>query len=115
MQLHEIFKNTNYNDTQFTEAEISALEDRITFKTIKNNQVPYVICLIRKKEIKLTPEEAVRQLFLDKLISKYGYPVDRIYIEHPVAFGSETKRADIVIFDKDRPTVPYIIVELKKI
>jgi len=114
MWLNEIFKNTNYNDTQFTAAEIESLENRLIMKTVKNNQVPYIVCLIRKKEIKLTPEEAVRQLFLDELINKYGYPTDRIAVEYPVSFGSETKRADVVIFDKDRPTVPYIIVELKK-
>lgn len=69
---------------------------------------------MRKKEIKLTPEEAIRQLFIDKLINKYGYPIDRLSLETPIYFGREVKRADIVISDKDRPTVPYIIVELKK-
>ena len=29
-------------------------------------------------------------------------------------FGREVKRADIVIMDKDRPTISYIVVELKK-
>ena len=114
MLLNEIFKNSNYNDTQFTAAEIQDLENRILTKIVKNNQIPYIVCLTRKKEIKLTPEEAVRQLFLDKLINKYAYPTDRIQLEYPVSFGSETKRADIVIFDKDRHTVPYIMVELKK-
>ena len=114
MRLNEIFKNSGYNDTQFADIEIKALENRIKMKIVKNNQVPYVVCLIRKKDIKLTPEEAVRQLFLDKLINNYGYSIDRMQLEYPVSFGSETKRADVVIFDKDRPTVPYIMVELKK-
>ncbi len=35
-------------------------------------------------------------------------------LEYPVYFGREVKRADIVIMDEDRPTVPYIIVEVKK-
>lgn len=114
MKLNDIFKNTNYNDSQFTAEQIKKLESRITLRTIKNIQVPYVECLIRKKEIKLTPEEVVRQLFLDTLMNKYSYPSDRITLENPIHFGREVKRADIVIFDKDRPTVPYIIVELKK-
>ena len=71
-------------------------------------------CLVRKKDVKLTPEEVVRQLFIDKLINEYGYPVSRIKLEFPVYFGREVKRADIVIMDADRPTVPYIIVEVKK-
>lgn len=37
-----------------------------------------------------------------------------IQLETPIHFGREIKRADITIMDKDRPTVPYIIVELKK-
>jgi len=35
-------------------------------------------------------------------------------LEYQVVFGREKKRADIVIYDKDRADVPYIIVELKK-
>ena len=35
-------------------------------------------------------------------------------VEFPIHFGREVKRADIAIMDKDRPMVPYIIVELKK-
>ncbi len=35
-------------------------------------------------------------------------------VEYAVSFGSEKKRADIVVFDKDQTTTPYIMVELKK-
>jgi type I restriction enzyme M protein len=114
MKLYDIFKNTNYKDSQFTTEQIERLESKITIKTVKEVKTPYVECLIRKKEIKLTPEEVVRQLYLDTLINKYNYPTDRISLETPIYFGREVKRADIVIYDKDRPTVPYIIVELKK-
>ena len=49
------------------------------------------------------------------LINDYYYPVNRIELEYPVTFGRDkSKRADIVIFDKDNTTSPYIIVELKK-
>lgn len=66
-----------------------------------------------EKEIKLTPEEAVRQLYIYKLMHDYGYAASRIQLETPIHFGREIKRADIAIMDKDRPMVPYIIVELK--
>ena len=75
--------------------------------------LPDITCAIRKKEIKLTPEEAVRQLYIDRLLHEYGYAASRIQLEIPIHFGREIKRADITIMDKDRPTVPYIIVELK--
>ena len=70
--------------------------------------------MIREKEIRLTPEEAVRQLFLDKLVNVYGYSRDRIQLEYAIHFGREVKRADIVITDINNPLIPYIIVELKK-
>jgi hypothetical protein len=73
-----------------------------------------ILCIIREKEVQLKPEEVVRQLYTVKLINDYGYPKKRIRFEHPVQFGRETKLADIVVFDKDRPTVEYIIVEVKK-
>lgn len=108
--LLSIFKDTNYNISIFTDDEIRTLEKKII---LKNNK-PYIECLIREKEIQLKPEEAVRQLYASKLIKDYGYPKQRIKFEHAVQFGRQTKSADIVIFDKDRPTVEYIIVEVKK-
>ena len=114
MNLNELFKNTSYDDTLFSTNAITSIETAVFMKLIKGVEVPYIKCLIRGKEIKLTPEEAVRQLYIYKLIHEYGYPTDRIQLETPIHFGREVKRADITIMDKDRPTVPYIIVELKK-
>lgn len=48
------------------------------------------------------------------LLNDLNYPASRIAVEYGVTFGRETKRVDICIFDKDRPTVAYILVELKK-
>lgn len=73
----------------------------------------YTICIKRQKKIILTPEEVIRQLFLMYLIDTYSYPLDRITVEYPVNFGVQVKRADIVIMDKDRPNVAYIVIELK--
>ena len=83
-------------------------------KESSKGTTPYITCAIRDKEIKLTPEEAVRQLYIYKLMNDYGYAASRIQLETPIHFGREVKRADIAIMDKDRPMVPYIIVELKK-
>jgi len=113
-KLNEILKNTNYDDTLFTEEEKERLEKKIFIKSIKNNKVPHVECIIRRKSIKVTPEEVIRQLYIYRLLNQYNYSVDNIQIESPIHFGKEVKRADIIIFAKDRPTDPYIIVELKK-
>src|SRR4030066_413510 len=83
-------------------------------KVKKEVRKPIVNCIIRDKVILLKPEEVVRQLYATKLVKFYGYPKDRIKFEHAIHFGREVKSADIVVFDKDRPTVEYIIVEIKK-
>ncbi len=108
--LASILKDSNYSLSLFTEPEIKGLESKIISKDGK----AYINCIIRNKDILLKPEEIIRQLYAAKLIDKYGYPKKRIKFEHPVSFGREVKSADIVIFDKDRPTVEYIIVEVKK-
>ena len=114
MKLSEFLKDSDYKLSQFSEQQISDFEKTIVIKVTKDKQVPYITCIIRKKEIRLTPEETVRQLYLKVLTEQLGYPTDRIELEYAVSFGREKKRADIVIFDKDRTTSPYIMVELKK-
>jgi len=115
MKLTEILRDSNYKLTQFNLVEIQNIENRIIIKQdSKGTDTPYIHCLIRKKDIKLVPEEVIRQLFLQLLIDDYNYPVSRMELEYAVSFGREKKRADIVIFDKDNSLSPYLIVELKK-
>jgi type I restriction enzyme M protein len=113
-KLTQILKDSNYKLTQFKLHQIDALEDRITIDESGKKPIPSVQCLVRNKTIKLTPEEAVRQLYLMVLIDDLGYPATRIELEYGVVFGREKKRADICVFDKDKTTTPYILVELKK-
>lgn len=114
MKLTDIIKGTEYELSLFSENQISELESHVTERTTKKGVDYYLTCLVRKKEIKLTPEEVVRQLYLLVLTQDLGYPVSRIALEFEVTFGREKKRADIVVFDKRQTTSPYIIVELKK-
>ncbi len=112
--IQAILKDSNYHLTLFTEDEINDLRAKIYEKTVRGKETAFVKCIVRDREIQLKPEEVVRQLYAAKLIKQYGYPEHRLACEHPVNFGRETKSADIVIFDKDRPDTEYIIVELKK-
>lgn len=116
MQFSNIFKNSSHGDTLFTAEEISAVEQRITVRAVtdKVKETIYINCLVRNKDVKLTPEEFVRQLYIYRLINGYGYSMDRVKVEFAVHFGREIKRADIVIMDKAVVTAPYIIVEVKK-
>lgn len=45
------------------------------------------------------PEERVRQYYARVLIDEYNYPRDCIALGVPIAIGSETKQADIAIYD----------------
>lgn len=115
MKLSDILKGTDYSLNLFNQQYIDDLENNIIEKINKKNIVePYLKCCIRCKEIKLTPEEIVRQLYARTLIEDYGYPEKRIAFEFPVYFGREAKRADIVIRDKQDFNVAYIVVEVKK-
>ena len=114
MVINEILQDSNYKLDLFSEESIKYLENKIINKGSENNANYYVSCLIREKEIKLNPEEIVRQLYLYKVINEYKYPKTRIQVEYSVHFGREIKRADIVIMDKIQITTPYIIVEVKK-
>lgn len=113
--LSQILKDSDYKLTQFNESKIKTLEGKITSKENKSGKLDfYATCLVRNKEIKLTPEEVVRQLFVMVLTEDFGYPTKRLELEYGVVFGREKKRADICIFDRDNPTAAYILVELKK-
>lgn len=115
MTIYDILKDSSYKTDQFSSEAINNLNARLVEKEDKNGKKYAVVnCLVRKKDIRLNPEEVIRQLFVDKLINDYGYPVNRMKLEYHVYFGREVKRADIVIMDEDRPIVPYIIVEVKK-
>jgi type I restriction enzyme M protein len=112
--LAELLKDTAYRLTQFKTAQIQALEASISMRDTGGKPAPYVTCLVRGKPIKLTPEEAMRQLCVMVLRDDYNYPVRRMVLEYEVTFGREKKRADICIFDAIRTNDPYILVEVKK-
>lgn len=112
--LAELLKDSAYQLDQFKPHQVAMLQAAISLKDTGKKLVPYVTCLVRGKPIKLTPEEAIRQLYLLVLRDELSYPVSRMAVEYEVTFGREKKRADICVFDKDKTTTPYILVELKK-
>lgn len=66
---------------------------------------------IRKKYIVLTPEEWVRQHFINYLISDRGYPRSLIRVEGGLVYNELRKRSDIVIYN--RQGQPWMVVECK--
>lgn len=60
----------------------------------------------------LTPEEWVRQNFINYLVEVLHYPASLIAIEKEIRVGAVTKRFDIVVYN--RMTLPFIVVECKE-
>ena len=71
-----------------------------------------IFCVIRKRWILLTPEEWVRQNFLQYLIDVMYYPASLIAVEKQLLLGDVKKRFDIVVYDKE--TKPFMIIECKE-
>src|SRR3990170_7901543 len=73
---------------------------------------------LRQKWIPLTPEEMVRQQYLQVLVEEYGFTHEQIAEEIDVTGrGSAQARADFVVWrtpqDKANETSPLIVVECK--
>ncbi|PKH52616.1 restriction endonuclease subunit R [Tenacibaculum sp. Bg11-29] len=82
-----------------------------TFKLKSNENKTLIFDNLRKKDVVLTPEEWVRQHFVQFLIQEKNYPVSLISIEKQLIINNLKKRTDIVIFSPDG--TPNIIVECK--
>lgn len=70
-----------------------------------------IFCLIRKKWIVLTPEEWVRQHFLNLLVSHLGYPKGLFKLEYTMTYFKNQKRSDIVFLDNSGEV--FLLIECK--
>lgn len=70
-----------------------------------------VFDILRKRYVKLTPEEWVRQHFIHYLINYKGYPAALLGNEIALNVGPLKKRCDSVLYGKD--TLPVMIIEYK--
>ena len=67
---------------------------------------------VRKKFVRLTPEEWVRQHFLHFMIFSLGYPASLIVVEAALKYNNMLKRFDILAYRSDGN--PCMVVECKK-
>lgn len=113
MTIHELISNSKsqFSLDVFSAKTIAAVESVLTERNGKH----YLKCRVRGKEVVAKPEEIIRQLWLHRLEQDFKYAAARLAVEYPITFGRDSsKRADVVVFDYDRPTVPYIIIEVKQ-
>ena len=84
-------------------------ENRLKVVTKKGKD--YILDIVRKKYLVLTPEEWVRQNLLVYLIEERNYPKNLIRIEQKLEGKEQFFRADIVIYDKKG--IARMIIECK--
>jgi len=80
-------------------------------KLVRKDEQVFVWCIIRKKNLVLTPEEWVRQHVIHFLISSKNYPIGLISIEMSIEVNGLTRRCDAVVYGKDGQ--PRLIIECK--
>jgi hypothetical protein len=66
---------------------------------------------IRKKYVMLTPEEWVRQHFVNYLVHHLQYPKALIKVESGLSYNQLSKRSDIIVFN--RQGKPWMVIECK--
>ena len=71
----------------------------------------YIFDNIRKKYIRLTPEEWVRQNFIKYLVEKKEYPKGLIGIEQKIPGKKQKQRTDIIVYSKNAEVL--MIIECK--
>jgi hypothetical protein len=82
-----------------------------SFKIKEQSNSHIIFDEVRKRWVTLTPEEWVRQNFLQYLIQVKQYPSSIISVEKLIKIGDLKKRYDIVVYNKN---IPWLIVECKE-
>ena len=84
--------------------------DHPKIKLVQNKE--YIFDELRKQWVLLTPEEWVRQNFLQYLVQVKRYPSSLIAIEKEIKIVDVIKRFDIVVYDYN--STPWMIIECKE-
>lgn len=81
------------------------------FKLKSSENKTYIFGIIRKRFLVLTPEEWVRQHYVNFLITHKKYPISLVNVEKQLTVNNLKKRFDILTFNTQGE--PEIIVECK--
>ena len=81
------------------------------FRIKKEGEKEFIFDAIRKKWLLLTPEEWVRQNFVQYLIKAKNYPSSLIALEKEIQLGELKKRFDILVYDNNHQ--PWMMIECK--
>lgn len=77
----------------------------------KSDGKTWILDIVRKKYVVLTPEEWVRQHFIHYMIAHLKYPRALVTVETGLVYNTLHKRCDITVFN--RSGMPWLMVECK--
>lgn len=75
------------------------------------NGKQYVLCAWRRRYVRLTPEELVRQTTLQLLVDEFGYPHNLIAVEVPIEVAGVQKRCDAIVYSRQMQAL--MLIEFK--
>ena len=81
------------------------------FRIERNGNKLMIFDVLRKKSVRLTPEEWVRQHLIRHLIEIRNYPKSMIKVESGLKYNTLLKRSDVLIFDQAGH--PFMVIECK--
>ncbi len=105
--LYYFYKNTNFVGIVMQKLNLPEFSFRIKTEDDKM----FIFDTLRKKFVRLTPEEWVRQNFVQFLISRKNFAFSLIAIETSLKINNNQQRADLVVYN--RSGVPLLIAEFK--
>ena len=88
---------------------LPAFDPRLRLRT---DGRPEVFDPLRRRWVIVTPEEQVRQTFVNYLCAHLGYPAALMANEHSLRLNDTARRCDTVVFSRN--LVPLMIVEYKR-
>jgi len=81
------------------------------FRTKTESDQDWIFDEWRKRWVRLSPEEWVRQNFLQYLVKVANYPASLIAVEKEIRLGEMKKRFDILVYNASHQ--PWMLIECK--
>ena len=81
------------------------------FKISERDGIYFIFDEIRKKHLVLTPEEWVRQHFIQFLIKEKGFPASLLKVEGGLNLNQTKKRSDVLVYNTSAEKI--MVIECK--
>lgn len=82
-----------------------------TFRWKESDGQRLIYDVIRRRYVRITPEEWVRQHLIHFMMDQCKYPKSRISVEKKVVLQGMTRRTDAIVYDQ--AVQPWLILECK--